>query len=127
MHIIPIYFLSVLVFSRMSSSLDGASTSPTRVRQMKDLQIAGFTQEIMQNVKLSSIIANYIEVPPSSRQQQQHVCLCPFHDDTNPSLQVSDAKGLYHCFSCKASGNAINFVKEIEKVLFIARELTSLL
>lgn len=45
--------------------------------------------------------------------------ICPFHNDTNPSLVVTSEKGnkknLFHCFSCEAGGNVISFVKKYEK------------
>ena len=42
------------------------------------------------------------------------VGLCPFHQDKNPSLSVTASKGLYHCFGCEASGDAISFVQRKE-------------
>ncbi|MGL5721688.1 MAG: DNA primase, partial [Brevinema sp.] len=49
-----------------------------------------------------------------------YVGLCPFHNDRNkPSLSVSDEKGLYHCFSCGAGGNALTFLKEHDRLDFI--------
>lgn len=41
--------------------------------------------------------------------------LCPFHHDNNPSLQVTEKKGIAYCFSCKEGGNAISFVKKYEE------------
>ena len=35
------------------------------------------------------------------------VGLCPFHEDKEPSLHVSEDKGLYHCFGCEAKGDAL--------------------
>lgn len=46
------------------------------------------------------------------------VALCPFHQDSKPSLHLVPAKQIYKCFACGAGGNAINFVKEYEKVSF---------
>ncbi|NRB75049.1 MAG: toprim domain-containing protein [Verrucomicrobiales bacterium] len=44
--------------------------------------------------------------------------LCPFHDDTEPSMIVTPAKGLFHCMSCGAAGNAIQFVEKFDGVSF---------
>ncbi len=44
--------------------------------------------------------------------------LCPFHADSNPSLDVVPSKQMYHCKSCGASGDVIKFVMEIDNVDF---------
>jgi DNA primase len=41
---------------------------------------------------------------------REYVCLCPFHDDRNPSMYVVPQKQMFHCFVCGAGGNAIDFV-----------------
>jgi len=45
-----------------------------------------------------------------------HVGLCPFHDDTTPSLRVTQAKGLFRCPACGATGNVIQFVAKKEGI-----------
>ena len=44
--------------------------------------------------------------------------LCPFHIEKSPSFSVNQSEGLYHCFGCKASGDAITFVREVEHLDF---------
>ena len=44
--------------------------------------------------------------------------VCPFHQDKNPSFSVSPEKKFYYCFSCQASGTAIDFLKEMDKISF---------
>lgn len=43
---------------------------------------------------------------------------CPFHQDKTPSFSVSPEKKFYYCFSCHATGTAIDFIKEMDKVSF---------
>ena len=45
--------------------------------------------------------------------------LCPFHDDTEPSLSVSPSKQWFKCFSCDKSGNAISFIMEKRNLTFV--------
>ena len=47
---------------------------------------------------------------------RNHVGLCPFHDDTNPSLVVTQSNGLFRCPSCGATGNVIQFVARKENI-----------
>ena len=51
--------------------------------------------------------------------------LCPFHEERTPSFSVNVEHGLYHCFGCDASGDAIRFVQETEALDF--REAVELL
>lgn len=46
--------------------------------------------------------------------------LCPFHNDTKPSLSVSFKrdKWIWHCFGCHKSGTAIDFIQALENKSF---------
>ena len=45
--------------------------------------------------------------------------ICPFHNDENPSMSVSTTKGIFKCFSCNASGNAITFLEKLDHLNFM--------
>lgn len=45
----------------------------------------------------------------------KHKIMCPFHGDVNPSLLVNLKEGRWFCFGCNESGDAITFVKLMEK------------
>ena len=44
--------------------------------------------------------------------------VCPFHDDSNPSLCVSREKQIYTCFSCHATGNVYTFLMNYDHIGF---------
>lgn len=44
--------------------------------------------------------------------------VCPFHDDSNPSMSVSREKQIYTCFSCHATGNVFTFLMNYEHLDF---------
>ena len=62
---------------------------------------------------ISSIISKYIELKPNGRE---FIGICPFHNDTSPSLKVNNEKNLYKCFSCGHGGSAAHFVYEYCKL-----------
>ena len=41
---------------------------------------------------------------------KHHKCLCPFHDDSHPSLSFKVSKNTFRCFVCGASGGPIDLV-----------------
>ena len=43
---------------------------------------------------------------------------CPWHEDKEPSLSVDREKGLYHCFGCGESGDAVSLVQKVRGVGF---------
>ncbi len=45
--------------------------------------------------------------------------LCPFHEEKTPSFSVNPQMGIFHCFGCGKSGNAISFVMEYENVDYV--------
>lgn len=47
-----------------------------------------------------------------------YVGLCPFHEDSNPSLSVNTQKNLWQCFGCGTGGDIIRFVELMDKVSF---------
>ncbi|QIQ20769.1 DNA primase [Zophobihabitans entericus] len=44
---------------------------------------------------------------------------CPFHNEKTPSFSVSDKKQIYYCFGCGASGSAIDFLMEFDRLSFV--------
>lgn len=63
----------------------------------------------IKEMKISELISGYTEV---KRNGSEHIALCPFHADTKPSLTISNTKGIFHCFSCGATGDNLEFVKK---------------
>lgn len=73
-------------------------------------------EQLLQKTDIVDIIAHYVEV---KKQGSGYVCVCPFHDDKNPSMHINSIKGFYHCFACKAGGNVFKFVMDYEKLNFV--------
>lgn len=73
-------------------------------------------EQLLQKTDIVDIIAHYVEV---KKQGSSYVCVCPFHDDKNPSMHINSVKGFYHCFACKAGGNVFKFVMDYEKLNFV--------
>jgi DNA primase len=74
-----------------------------------------FIQQVLQATDLIDLVGQYVALKHKGRE---FVGLCPFHEDQNPSLNVSPAKQIYKCFACGAGGNAAQFLMAYEKSSF---------
>lgn len=61
------------------------------------------------------IVGDYVTL---RRKGMNYEACCPFHNEKTPSFKVSPARGIYKCFGCGKSGNAINFVMESENATY---------
>ncbi len=77
-------------------------------------------QETIDRVREQTSLAELIgETVKLERRGRSFVGLCPFHQERTPSFHVNDERGFYHCFGCKAAGDAFKFVQQTEGLEFI--------
>src|SRR4051812_48149426 len=72
-------------------------------------------EEIRARLPIEQLVAQYCQLKKKGRS---FVCLCPFHNDSNPSLLVSPDKGIAYCFACQSGGDIFSFYQKIEGVDF---------
>lgn len=65
---------------------------------------------LQRNASIVEIVGRHVHL---KKKGAEHVGLCPFHNDSDPSLHVNDAKGLYFCGPCGASGDLVNFLTRL--------------
>lgn len=79
-----------------------------------------FPQELIDQVQQNNDIVDVInEYIPLTKKGANYVCLCPFHQDSNPSLTVSRQKQLFKCFACGEGGNVITFLQKYDAKSFV--------
>ena len=72
--------------------------------------------EIRQSVDIVDVIGQYL---PLKKNGRNYVALCPFHNDSHPSLTVSPDKQIFMCFVCHTGGNVFTFLQEYLKISYI--------
>lgn len=71
-------------------------------------------------VRAATDIVGLISEHAALRQQgRRWVGLCPFHQEKTPSFSVNAEEGVYYCFGCQASGDAITFARQTEHLDFV--------
>ncbi|MEB3256243.1 MAG: DNA primase [Synechococcaceae cyanobacterium] len=72
-------------------------------------------EAVKERADIVDVVGEHVVLKKKGRE---FVGICPFHDDTSPSMTVSPAKQFYYCFSCGAGGNAIKFLMELQRSSF---------
>lgn len=76
-----------------------------------------FITELLNRTDIVNLIDSLLP-GPLKKTGSNYSAACPFHDEKTPSFSVSAPKQFYYCFGCGASGNAISFLMDYEKLSF---------
>ena len=68
-------------------------------------------QRIMDATRIEEVIGEFVSL---KKRGANHIGCCPFHNEKTPSFYVSPSKGIYKCFGCGKSGNAVGFIMDHE-------------
>lgn len=74
-----------------------------------------FIDDLLNRVDIVDVIDARV---PLKKQGSNYAACCPFHDEKTPSFTVSPTKQFYYCFGCGASGTAVGFLMEYERLEF---------
>jgi DNA primase len=70
---------------------------------------------VKERTDLVALVAESVKL---TRRGRSFVGLCPFHQEKSPSFHVNAERGFFHCFGCKESGGAVDFVMKTEGQTF---------
>jgi DNA primase len=71
--------------------------------------------EIRASCSIVAVISSYASLTKAGTNYKG---LCPFHEEKTPSFVVSEAKKIFHCFGCGASGDVFTFLMKFEHMSF---------
>ncbi len=74
-----------------------------------------FIDDLLERVDIIDIIDSRVKLKKSGKN---YSACCPFHDEKTPSFTVTQDKQFYYCFGCGASGNALGFLMDYERLDF---------
>ncbi len=76
---------------------------------------ADWLYQLKQKNNIVTLISKYIRL---DKKGKRYWGCCPFHNEKTPSFSVSEEEGLFYCFGCKESGDAISFLMKMESCDF---------
>ena len=66
-------------------------------------------REILKSLNIQAFYQSEVEGLGKPSKKGQPLALCPFHDDTSPSLSLNVKTGQFNCFGCGAKGSIFDF------------------
>ncbi len=72
-------------------------------------------EQVRQAIDIAELVGRYV---PLRRQGKMLVGLCPWHDDTRPSLQVNPQRQTFRCWVCDIGGDVFSFLMRVEGLSF---------
>ena len=76
-----------------------------------------FKEQVRSQTDLVSLVGETVSLTARGGRGD-HVGLCPFHDDHNPSMHVYADRQTYRCWVCDAGGDCFSWVMHFEHVEF---------
>lgn len=79
-------------------------------------------EQVRQSIDIVDLVGGYIQL---RRQGRNYVGICPWHDDSRPSLNINPQRQSWKCWVCDVGGDVFSFVMKAEGLEF--REALELL
>lgn len=72
-------------------------------------------RQVLDRASIVDVVGEHLTL---HRKGKDFVALCPFHDDSSPSLQISTTKNICKCFACGEGGTPVSFVMKYSNLTF---------
>ena len=72
-------------------------------------------ERVRQAIDIVDLVGSYLQL---RREGRGYKALCPWHDDSRPSLQVNPERQSFKCWVCDIGGDVFSFLMKMENVTF---------
>ena len=72
-------------------------------------------ERVKQATDIVDLMGSYLQL---RREGRAYKALCPWHDDTRPSLQINPERQSFKCWVCDLGGDVFSFIMKMENVEF---------
>jgi len=94
----------------------GAPSARVTLRRMSGLIPQTFINDLLARVDIVEVIEPRVQLKKAGGR---YVGLCPFHQEKTPSFNVVPDRQFYYCFGCGATGTALKFLLQHERLDFV--------
>ena len=79
------------------------------------LDWADAKERVRQAIDIVELVGDYLQL---RREGRGYKAICPWHDDSRPSLQVNPERQSFKCWVCDIGGDIFSFIMKMEGVEF---------
>jgi len=72
-------------------------------------------ERVKQATDIVELVGSFLQL---RRQGRQYVALCPWHDDSRPSLTINPERQSFRCWVCNIGGDVFSFLMQMEGITF---------
>jgi len=72
-------------------------------------------ERVRQAIDIVDLVGSYLQL---RREGRGYKAICPWHDDTRPSLQVNPDRQSFKCWVCDIGGDIFSFIMKMENIDF---------
>ena len=83
---------------------------------MNDERFSLVVKQVKEASDIVAVIGSYLQLKQTGATFKG---ICPFHNDSRPSLDVDPRRQRYRCWSCGKFGDVIQFVVDYDKISFM--------
>ena len=76
---------------------------------------SNFIENVKSKLDIVDVIGSYITLTKAGINYKG---ICPFHNDSHPSMMVSKTRQTYHCFVCGEHGDVLDILKKYNQITF---------
>ncbi len=69
-------------------------------------------REISAKSDIVKVVSYYLGAQALVRKGDVYMAICPFHNDSHPSMRVSPKRNTFKCFVCNTGGDSISFAEK---------------
>ena len=70
-------------------------------------------EQVKRAINIVDLVGDYLQL---RREGRGYKALCPWHDDSRPSLQVNPERQSFKCWVCDIGGDIFSFVMKMEGI-----------
>lgn len=74
-----------------------------------------FISDVKSKLDIVDVIGAYINLQKAGINYKG---ICPFHNDSHPSMMVNKVRQTYHCFVCGEHGDVLDFLQKYNQISF---------